>query len=835
MKALELTADLTENASKPTRMTMAAPSDGGTWDGTIGMKDSDGNEFVGATVRFQTLTQMRQKIKLRPGVCYVLDQEGREGEFRITTKNTANWVDDGGVRIRTTDDKWLERVNASPVRPEWFGAKGDFDTATNTGTNDSEAFQRSINYCMLEKGNQLLLGIKTYLVDTDTFIKPSGQIPFEIIGSVGNIREYENNNGRGSSIARRSAGVVFHVNLDENGNAVLPPEQQYQSFAARNISFVRAGSDNGEITAFKTFRTRKVMDNIFGSEFDYIVKEDLTDQAGKANYSDQSKITNIHTIRARTGVLKLNRSDGTTISDISIEFPRPTLKYGIELDYGTTTIISGVVYWSPVNYPVVAGSAIIKLNATTATILIGHHYERVQMESCVHAFYTEGLTVIGNVLRYSANDVYRLDNVKGAYFLSGKIDATINPGYFDLRTIGSYDQIRNVTFQNYTFYAADDTEREMTRTGTLGRQTAPLGKRIVTNLAAMSGTQFFQTTASTLNQPVAGGVGVGYQLAVSEDPGTATIFVSYGDITYTASKVGGVLGSWKLVLDQAAADARYVRSTGAYENPDFVASLDWSKITSVYNVATDAPYTITSAGLNQSHLLPIITANQPLTLPAPVAGKFLILHNRNDNQFRWTASRSMRKAGGTDITTLPNARVIILEGDASGNWRIVSGLDEASTWKYTSLSASTNIQPGSQNEAIETTGSTTITHSLLADNSTIPGTIKLLTNAGTAAVVVGGAISVSINGTNAGITVQPQESLWLVATGVNTWRAVLQTKNSYSKTESDARYLQAQKAAASADAASPVSATYTQTEVQAILNELRDLKAKLRTAGLLTP
>ena len=42
------------------------------------------------------------------------------------------------------------------------------------------------------------------------------------------------------------------------------------------------------------------------------------------------------------------------------------------------------------------------------------------------------------------------------------------------------------------------------------------------------------------------------------------------------------------------------------------------------------------------------------------------------------------------------------------------------------------------------------------------------------------------------------------------------------------------KAAASADTAAAPGAGYVQAEVQAILTELRDLKAKLRTAGVLT-
>lgn len=42
------------------------------------------------------------------------------------------------------------------------------------------------------------------------------------------------------------------------------------------------------------------------------------------------------------------------------------------------------------------------------------------------------------------------------------------------------------------------------------------------------------------------------------------------------------------------------------------------------------------------------------------------------------------------------------------------------------------------------------------------------------------------------------------------------------------------KAAASANSAAAAPATYTQAEVQSILDELRDLKAKLQAAGILS-
>jgi hypothetical protein len=43
------------------------------------------------------------------------------------------------------------------------------------------------------------------------------------------------------------------------------------------------------------------------------------------------------------------------------------------------------------------------------------------------------------------------------------------------------------------------------------------------------------------------------------------------------------------------------------------------------------------------------------------------------------------------------------------------------------------------------------------------------------------------------------------------------------------------QAPASADTAAAAGASYSQTQVQAMLDELRDLKTQLRTAGVLTP
>lgn len=90
---------------------------------------------------------------------------------------------------------------------------------------------------------------------------------------------------------------------------------------------------------------------------------------------------------------------------------------------------------------------------------------------------------------------------------------------------------------------------------------------------------------------------------------------------------------------------------------------------------------------------------------------------------------------------------------------------------------------------------------------------------------------------NTGGTIFPKTYITLatqseVNTGTNDTKAVtpLTLQNKVATTTVKGLVNQA---TASADSASPVGETYSQSEVQAILNELRDLKAKMRTAGML--
>lgn len=76
--------------------------------------------------------------------------------YQTTENGGGNWVldstdqtstDNTGTVIVTTSGQRLKRIFDGAVNLEWFGAKGDFDFTTNTGTDNSDAIEKAIAYC----------------------------------------------------------------------------------------------------------------------------------------------------------------------------------------------------------------------------------------------------------------------------------------------------------------------------------------------------------------------------------------------------------------------------------------------------------------------------------------------------------------------------------------------------------------------------------------------------------------------------------------------------------------------------------------------------------------
>jgi|GEM_PF-4347834 len=109
--------------------------------------------------------------------------------------------------------------------------------------------------------------------------------------------------------------------------------------------------------------------------------------------------------------------------------------------------------------------------------------------------------------------------------------------------------------------------------------------------------------------------------------------------------------------------------------------------------------------------------------------------------------------------------------------------------------------------------------------------IKNNTNQNVRLVAGAGVTIQSSSNHNGVIMTKMNDVLMLVCSGINTWRYVLLSSENATLTKKGL----VNQSASSADSAPLPSTTYTQSEVSGILTELRDLKTKLRIAGILAP
>lgn len=144
-KTIEVTRDTTERASVQGRMAISTP--GSTnWDGTLVGKDYQGDNFIIATARFKSCQEMRQMMsRMVPltAVRYMLDEKGREGEFRLDLSDS-NTPDDGVMTLVTSNGRRLKRLVGESIQAPWFGLVAD-GVGNGTGTNNTTALQKAIN------------------------------------------------------------------------------------------------------------------------------------------------------------------------------------------------------------------------------------------------------------------------------------------------------------------------------------------------------------------------------------------------------------------------------------------------------------------------------------------------------------------------------------------------------------------------------------------------------------------------------------------------------------------------------------------------------------------
>lgn len=85
------------------------------------------------------------------------------GEFVFDAADTST-PDDSAMTIRAGSRRYKRRFDG-PIYLEWFGAKGDYNYQTATGTEDTKAIQKAINYAA-SKGYEIKLNAgRKYLTD----------------------------------------------------------------------------------------------------------------------------------------------------------------------------------------------------------------------------------------------------------------------------------------------------------------------------------------------------------------------------------------------------------------------------------------------------------------------------------------------------------------------------------------------------------------------------------------------------------------------------------------------------------------------------------------------
>lgn len=119
-------------------------------------------------------------------------------------------------RIFTGSGTIAGSMKVDAVYPQWWGAKGDYDEATNTGTDDTVAIQTAINYASTLRGGT------TQTTKIADLIFPSGV--YKVSGNLTMSDNYKFCNliGKGAAtLYQTGTGVLLHIGNDLD-NGIMP-------------------------------------------------------------------------------------------------------------------------------------------------------------------------------------------------------------------------------------------------------------------------------------------------------------------------------------------------------------------------------------------------------------------------------------------------------------------------------------------------------------------------------------------------------------------------------------------------------------------------------------
>lgn len=120
-----------------------------------------------------TIAQLRSGAAGTSKVIFI-NQDLQSGTFKYDPGDTVS-ADDGAMTLVSGSNRYKRFTTY--VTFEMFGAKGDYNYSTGTGTNDTQALQNAINWCSVSGTEIKLLAGKKYLTGTLYLYKDSVKNP----------------------------------------------------------------------------------------------------------------------------------------------------------------------------------------------------------------------------------------------------------------------------------------------------------------------------------------------------------------------------------------------------------------------------------------------------------------------------------------------------------------------------------------------------------------------------------------------------------------------------------------------------------------------------------
>lgn len=391
----------------------------------------------------------------------VIDKHtGENVTFRKVTK-TVNGNDLSldvvdNIMYMKIGNEYFVRHFRDHVDVRWFGGIGDYNETT--GTDNTEAFQKAIDWLINSGGGSLYFPSGKYLISGTVYINPANHIPISLVGST----KFSRNNGNrfsGSCIVKNTDGDCFRVNMDAEGAGNIAYPEQYGGFSAQGFNFRALPGVN--VSAFKMWRTRSIIEGISSNSLNYVVYQPNQDQKGDTNYCDHSTFKDIRISNSNLGGLYLYASDASFVQGIYLETTQETFKGVLSVISTRSIQIEGFNFWSRVEHPTTDDSRLFYFNSCRGVSVRNIHVERSWIKDIFYFAYCDGVDVSGLTTEFLFNNAFRFRYANKNVSIGSWVSrADLKPGGSDI-AIDSGPEHSAVTLNHISLETQDKVSRAL--------------------------------------------------------------------------------------------------------------------------------------------------------------------------------------------------------------------------------------------------------------------------------------------------------------------------------------------------------------------------------------